>query len=212
MELFFQPMACSLASRIAFYEAGIPANFVRVNLKEKKTVDGRDFLAINGRGQVPTLLCDDGEVLTENVAVLEYIADLKPEAGLAPQGKDRAHMRKWLGLINSELHTGALEPLLSTTSPAPAEARAYLIDRARKALTFIDAALGTRDWLAGQYSVADIYLAVVVSWLQAPAMFKGKDPIKLAEYPNIQAHQQRVLARPAAGKGFQEELDFYRAA
>jgi len=212
MELFFQPMACSLASRIALYEAGIPASYVRVNLKEKKTVDGRDFLAINARGQVPALVCADGEVLTENIAVLEYIADLKPEAGLAPQGKDRAQMRKWLGLINSELHTGALEPVLSTTTPAPTEARAYLLDRARRALTYIDAALGTRDWLAGQYSIADIYLAVVVSWLQAPAMVKGKDPIKLADYPNIQAHQQRVLARPAAGKGFQEELAIYRAA
>jgi glutathione S-transferase len=212
MELFFQPMACSLATRIALYEAGIPATFVRVNLTEKKTADGRDFLAINGRGQVPALKIDDGEVLTENIAVLEYVADIRPEAGLAPQGRDRVRLRKWLGLINSELHTAALEPVLSTTNPAPAEAKAYLLERGRKAMEYIDAALAGRDWLTDSYSIADMYLAVVVSWLQSPKMKEAKQPILLANYPNIQAHNKRVFSRPAAGKALGEELALYRAA
>jgi glutathione S-transferase len=212
MELFFQPMACSLATRIALYEAGIPATFVRVNLKEKTTADGRDFLAINGRGQVPALKVDDGEVLTENMAVLEYVADIKPEAGLAPQGRERVRLRKWLGLINSELHTAALEPVLSTTNPAPTEAKAYLLDRARSALRHIDAALDGRDWLTDGYSIADMYLAVVVGWLQSPKMKQASKPILLADFPNIQAHNKRVFSRPAASKALGEELALYRAA
>ena len=212
MELYFRPMACSLATRIALYEAGIPTSFVRVNIKDKKTTDGRDYLSINARGQVPALRFDDGELLTENVAVLEYVADLKPEAGLAPQGRERVRMRKWLALINSEIHTGALEPVLSTTAPAPAEARIYLLDRARKVLEHIDAALDGREWLTDHYSVADMYLAVVTSWLQSPRISQAKNPIKLGDYPNIQSHQKRVFARPAASKALQEELAMYRAA
>lgn len=201
MDLYFSPLACSLASRIALYEAGVPANFV--NVKSKKTPDGRDFTEINARGQVPALRMDDGEVLTENVAVLEYIADLKPEAKLAPQGRERVRMRKWLALINSEIHVGALGPVLS--SGTPPEARAYAIERATRALKHIDAALAGREWLTDTFTVADGYLATVSNWLQAT-------PIRLADFPNLEAHQKRVFSRPAAGKALGEELALYRAA
>jgi glutathione S-transferase len=201
MDLYFSPLACSLASRIALYEAGLPANYVRI--KDKKTPEGRDYHEINARGQVPALRMDDGEVLTENVAVLEYIADLKPEAKLAPEGRERARMRKWLGLINSEIHVGALGPVLSASTPA--EAKTYAIERATKALAHIDAALAGREWLTSSYTVADAYLATVTNWLQAT-------PIKLADYPNLLEHQRRVFARPAAGKALVEEVALYRAA
>ncbi len=201
MDLYFSPLACSLASRIALYEAGLAANYVRV--KDKQTPEGRDFHEINARGQVPALRLDDGEILTENVSVLEYIADLKPEANLAPQGRERVRMRKWLGLINSEVHVGALGPVLS--SLAPAEAKAYALERATRALRHIDAHLAGRDWLTDTYSVADAYLAVVANWLQAT-------PIKLSDFPNVAGHQKRVFSRPAAGKAIAEEVALYRAA
>ena len=201
MDLYFSPLACSLASRIALYEAGLSANYVRV--KDRKTPEGRDFHEINARGQVPALRMDDGEVLTENVAVLEYIADLKPEAKLAPEGRERVRMRKWLALINSEIHVAALGPVLSSSTPA--EARSYAIERAKKALAYIDAALAGREWLTSSFTVADAYLATVTNWLQAT-------PISLTDYPNLLAHQKRVFARPAAGKAFVEEVALYRAA
>ena len=201
MDLYFSPLACSLASRIALYEAGLPANYVRV--KDKKTPDGDDFLDINARGQVPALRLDDGEVLTENVSVLEYIADLKPEARLAPEGRERVRMRKWLGLINSEVHVGALGPVLSPATPA--DAKAYAIERARKALGHIDAHLAGREWLTDSFTVADAYLATVSNWLQAT-------PVSLTDFANVAAHQRRVFMRPAAGRAVAEEVALYRAA
>ena len=141
MELFFSPLSCSLASRITMYEAGLPATFTRVDGKTKTTADGRNYLEINPRGQVPALKIGDGEVLTENVSVLEYLADQAPKSGLAPLGIERTRMRKWLAFINSEIHVGAFSAIFSST--APAEAKAYGVERAKKALMHV-----TRRWRA----------------------------------------------------------------
>jgi len=203
MELFFSPLSCSLASRITMYEAGLPATFTRVDGKTKTTADGRNYLEINPRGQVPALKIGDGEVLTENVSVLEYLADQAPKSGLAPLGIERTRMRKWLAFINSEIHVGAFSAIFSST--APAEAKAYGVERAKKALMHVDKALEGRQWLTSSFSIADVYLAVVSNWLQAT-------PIKLAEFPNVEALQKRVFSRPAAGKAVAEELALYRAA
>jgi glutathione S-transferase len=203
MELFFSPLACSLASRIALYEAGLPADYTRVDGKTKRTSNGADFLAINPRGQVPTLRTAEGEVLTENIAVLEYLADLAPKAGLAPFGMERTQMRRWLGLINSELHVSALGPILSPS--APDVVKAYAEDKARKAFAHLDRHLDGNDWLTGSYTVADIYLAVVANWAQAT-------PIRIEDYPHVKAHMKRVFARPAAAKAVGEEFEMYRAA
>ena len=203
MELFFRPLSCALASRIALYEAGLPATFTRVDGKTHKTPDGRNYLDINPRGQVPVIRTDDGEYLTENVSILEFIADLKPEAKLAPFGMDRTRMRKWLSFVNGEIHVANMSPILSKTTSD--EVRTYAVERAKKALSHIDGYLAGRQWLTDAYSVADIYLAVVSNWLQAT-------PIKLADYPNIAALQKRVFARPAAAKAVGEELELYRAA
>ena len=202
MDLYFSPLACSLASRIALYEAGLPAAYHRV--KDKTTPEGADYHTINSRGQVPVLRADDGELLTENVAILEYIADLKPEAGLAPlAARERVRMRKWLALVNSELHTSVLGPMLS--SKTPEAVKTHLRDRAVEVLTWLDLQLAGRTWLLDQYSVADIYAAVVVNWTQAL-------PIDMKAFPNLNAHRARVFARPAAAKGLAEEFAMYRAA
>jgi glutathione S-transferase len=201
MDLYFSPLACSLASRIALYEAGLSANYI--NVKTKVTPDGKDFSTVNTRGQVPALRADDGELVTENVAVLEYIADLAPAAKLAPSGRERVRMRKWLALINSELHVGVLGPMLSPKTPDAT--KAFLKDKAIATLTWIDGELAGRTWLTDQFTVADAYLAVVANWTQAL-------PIDLKQFPNVTAHKDRVFARPAAGRALAEELVLYRAA
>jgi glutathione S-transferase len=203
MELFFSPLSCSLASRITMYEAGLPATFTRVDGKTKTTADGRNYLEINPRGQVPCIKTSDGEVLTENVSVLEYIAEQAPKAGLVPTGMERTRVRKWLGFVNSELHVSALGLMFS--GRASDETKAYAAMRAKEAFAHVDKHLAGREWLTGSFSVADIYLAVVSNWTQAL-------PINLADYPNVQAHQKRVFSRPAAGKALGEEAALYRAA
>src|SRR5579863_4927731 len=107
MKLYFQPLACSMASRIALYEAGADADFDQVD-RTKKTQSGEDFHAINPMGQVPALALEGGEVLTENAAVLQRIADLYPEAKLAPPAgtPERAKVQQWLNFISTELHKG----------------------------------------------------------------------------------------------------------
>lgn len=202
MELYFSPLACSLASRIAMYEAGIPATYTRVDGKTKTTADGKNFLEVNPRGQVPALRTGEGEVVTENVAVLEYLADQAPRVGLAPSGIERTRMRKWLGFVNSELHVSSLGLMLSSKTSDATKADAA--ERAKKALTHVDRHLAGREWLTDQFTVADIYLAVVSNWTQAL-------PIKIADYPNLEAHMKRVFARPAAAKAVAEEFALYRA-
>jgi glutathione S-transferase len=203
MELFFSPLSCSMASRITMYEAGLPATYTRVDGKTKTTADGRNYLDINPRGQVPAIKTGEGEILTENVSVLEYIAEQAPKAGLVPTGIERTRMRKWLGFINSELHVSALGLMLSSRASDAAKADAAV--RAKEALKHVDRHLAGREWLTSSFTVADIYLAVVSNWTQAL-------PIKLDDYPNVLAHQKRVFSRPAAGKAVAEEMALYRAA
>lgn len=204
MELFYSPLSCSLASRITLYEADLPADYVRVDGKTKTTSDGRNYLDINPRGQVPALKIEGGEVLTENVSVLQYLGELAPAAGLVPSSSiERTRMRKWLGFINSELHVSALGLMFS--SRASDATKADAAERARQALAHLDSHLAGRDWLTDGYTVADAYLAVVSNWTQAL-------PVKLDAYPNVLAHQKRVFARPAARRAMTEEAALYQAA
>ena len=119
MDLYFSPMACSLATRIALYEAGAEANFLEVDPKTKTVLrDGSDFRAVNPLGLVPTLRTDDGEVLTENAAILQYVADRFPDANLGtPPGMHRSRLHQWLCFIGTELHKGLFIPILDKTAP-----------------------------------------------------------------------------------------------
>jgi glutathione S-transferase len=198
MELFYSPLSCSLASRITLYEAGLDADYTRVDGKTKTTSDGRNYLEINPRGQVPALKIEGGEVLTENVSVLQYLGELAPAAALVPaSGIERTRMRKWLGFVNSELHVSALGLMFS--SRASDASKADAAERARHALAHLD------KHLTDSYTVADAYLAVVSNWTQAL-------PVKLDAYPNVLAHQKRVFARPAAKRAMMEEAALYQAA
>lgn len=119
MQFFFAPFACSLASHIALREANLDVEFRQVVLGTKRTITGDDFLAISPKGQVPALLLDDGTLLTEGPAVLQFIADLRPESGLAPQvgAPERYHMQAWLNYIATEIHKLVFWPTFNPESP-----------------------------------------------------------------------------------------------
>jgi glutathione S-transferase len=203
MNLYFSPLACSLASRITLYETGHPAEFHRVDTKAGKTAAGEDYRKINPKGLVPAVRTDDGHVLTENAAILQYLADLAPHARLAPQGFARYQLQQWLSFIGSELHKTVFTPLLSPSFPA--EARAKAIADAPSRLAYLNDHLTGRDWLLDDFSVADAYLAAVLNWNTAVKL-------DFTPYPAIQAYQARLMTRPAVQKAVKEEFALFQPA
>ena len=188
MKLYYSAASCSLASNIALHEAGIAYDKVAVDLKSHKTEDGADFYALNDKGYVPFLVLDNGEGLSEGVAILQYIADQKPEAGIAPPNGTLARIRlqEWLTFINSEVH----KTLGSMFNPAMhAETRAATIEKASKTLDYLSKKLTGREYLLDTFSVADGYLFTVLNWCQWLS-------IDLAKWPLLTAYQARVSARP----------------
>ncbi len=193
MKLYHSPASCSLSPCIALYEAGIPVELIKVDMKQKLTADGRNYLQINPFGYVPALELDNGEMLVEGPANFQYIADLKPEANLAPANGTLARYRlqSALAFINSELHKALgvmFAPNLSD------EEKTGMRKRANFRLSQYEAQWGDRQWVMGEaYSVADGYQFVVLNWLQFVGM-------SLSDYPNLDAHWHRVAARPATQK------------
>ena len=135
MELYFAPLACSMSTRIALAEAGAAIDLVEVDTHAKRVLTtGADYCAVNPLGYVPALRLDDGTVLTENSAILQYIADQYPEAQLAPPASDRigrAKLRQWLSFIGAELHKGLMTPLLGDKTPH--EVKAWTLEQIRPA-------------------------------------------------------------------------------
>jgi glutathione S-transferase len=202
MNLYFSPMACSLASRIVLYEAGADAAYTYVDTHAKRTQDGADYLAVNPMGQVPALRTDDGVVLTENTAVLQYIADRFPDAGLAPpSGIARAKLQQWLGFIGTELHKGLFSPLLDPK--APADVKAYTRAKAALRLGLLEKHLASNDYLLDRFTVADAYLTTVLNW----APYCGVD---LAEWPAVNAYHRRMAARSSIARAIEEEFAMYK--
>src|SRR5258707_1007651 len=138
MDLYFSPLACSLATRIALYEAGAAANYLEVDPKTKVVQnDGSDFRKVNPLGLVPTLRTDDGLVLTENAAILQYVADRFPQAGIATgPGMERSKLHQWLCFIGTELHKGLFVPVLDKT--APAERKTYILGKRLSRLDYLE--------------------------------------------------------------------------
>jgi glutathione S-transferase len=189
MKLFTRPGTCSLATDIALREAAIPFDLVKVSRHTGKTSDGVDFNEINSKGYVPALVLDGGEVLTENAALLQYIADLNPAAKLAPPAGtlERYRLTEWLAYINSEIHK-SFSPLFMPN--APEDLKQYARANLAKRVGWLAERLGTRPFLLGeQFSVADAYLFVVLTW--SPHV-----SFDLSPWPNLLAFQERVAARP----------------
>jgi glutathione S-transferase len=198
MKLYFSPGACSLSPHIVAREAGIELTLEKVDTAAKKTHDGRDFWAINPKGYVPALELDDGEVLTEGPAIVQYLADQRPHTGLAPANgtRERYRLQEVLGYINSELHK-TYSPLFNpkTLPETRQEREAYL----QKRYALIEKTLAGRSYLLGEtFTVADAYLFTVTNW----AKFLKLD---LSAHPNVLAFHERVSTRPAVQAALEAE-------
>lgn len=198
MKLYYAPGACSLSPHIVLREAGYDPELVKVDLRTKKTADGGDFLKINPTGYVPVLELDDGSLLTEGPAIVQYIADLKPAAGLAPANGSRARydLQSWLNFVSTELHK-SYSPLFKpdSTDDQKNAARA-LLDRR---YAYMAEVMAGRDYLVGNsFSVADAYFFVVNSWA---AYVK----VDLSGWPSVVEFQKRIAARPGVQAALKAE-------
>ena len=198
MKLFLKPGAGSLASHIVLEEIGRPYETETVDLAKKVTASGADFLALNPKGYVPALLLDDGDLLTEGPAILQYLADLAPELNLAPANgsKARYQLQSWLTFIGTEIHKN-FSPFFNPA--ATPEMKSQATANLQRRLGYVNDQLAGRDFLLGQtFSVADAYLFTVVGWAQ----FIQLD---LSAWPNITAFLARVAARPAVQRALKAE-------
>lgn len=190
MKLYFSPGACSLASHIALREAGLPFELVKTNVRDQTTSDGGSFTTINPKGYVPALGLDDGEVLSEGAAILQYIADRKPTARLAPPSgtMPHYHLLEWLNFIVSELHKG-FGPLLRPGADEAGKASAR--ERLGKRFAYTANHLASRQYLVGDhFTVADAYLYTVLTWTKLSG-------IDLSTWPVLVAYRDRIQQRPA---------------
>jgi len=207
MDLFYSPLACSMSARIALIEAGASVNPLEVDPHTKRLLaTGEDYRAINPLGYVPALRLDDGTVLTENAAILQFIADAHPAAGLAPLESDRparAKLRQWLSFIGAELHKGLMIPLLGRETPP--EVKAWTVAKYSSRLAYLDGRLEGREFLLDRFSVADAYLATILNWTQATP------EIDLAAYPNVKAYLERMRQRPSVAAALTVEVPLFRA-
>jgi glutathione S-transferase len=189
MKLFYMPGACSLAPHIAFREAGLPVELVQVD-RSKKTSTGEDYLGINVKGAVPAVKLDDGQVLTEAAVIQQYIADKVPAKKLAPAAgtPERYRLQEWLNYIASELHKG----IGQLFNPAMPDDYKEAVKKGLVARQFahVEKALAGRDYLMGDFTIADGYLFTVMNWTNF-------HKIDLTAFPNITAFMKRVAARPA---------------
>lgn len=205
MDLYFSPLACSLATRIALYEAGADANYLEVDPKTKIVQnDGSDFRKINPLGLVPTLRSDDGQVLTENAAILQYVADRFPQSGIGTEaGIQRSRLHQWLCFIGTELHKGLFVSLLDRK--ASQEVKTYVLDKNLSRLDHLENYLKGREYLLDHFTVADAYLVTVINWTMATP------PIELAKWPALKAYYERLRTRPSIAKAIAEEFELYKA-
>jgi len=189
MKLYISPGACSLSPHIVVSEAGINVELEKVNLAEHKTASGQDYMTINPKGYVPALRLDDGNVLTEGPAIVQYLADQKPASGLIPAAGslDRYRVQEWLNFIGTELHKNFGALFNKATPDATKEtAKANITKR----LAYLNDRLAGKQYLMGStFTVADAYAFTIVNWTN----FVGID---LKPYPNLAAYMARVAARP----------------
>jgi glutathione S-transferase len=166
--------------------------------------DGADFYQVNPLGLVPTLRTDEGLVLTENAAILQYVADRFPQAGIATgPGMARSRLHQWLCFIGTELHKGLFVPVLD--KKAPPEVKTYILGKGLSRLDYLEKYLEGREFLLDHFSVADAYLVTVINWTMATP------PIELAKWPVVKAYYERLRARPSIAKAVAEEFKLYQA-
>ena len=198
MKLFYSPGACSVAPHIVLLEAGLAFTMEKTDLRTKKTATGSDYYAINSKGAVPTLQLDDGRVLTEGPAIVQYLADQKPESGLAPRAGtfERYQLMEMLNYITSEVHKG-YSPLFNPKISADWKASA-LVNLGKK-LDWLSGFLGSKTFLMGTtFTVADAYLFTVLRWSEHVGVDLGKWPV-------LTAYRSHVAQRPAVQEALKAE-------
>ncbi len=197
MKLYYSPGACSLSPHIALLEAGIAHELIKVDLKAKKLEDGSDFLRVNLKGQVPVLVLDNGEQLTEGPVIVQAIADKAVAKKLVPAAgtSERYHLQEWLNFVTSELHKN-FSPLFQPTLSD--EAKAFFRNRLLDKFKYVDGKLDGKDYLMGSFSVADGYLYVMLRWADAMKL-------DLASMKNLTAYKARMAARPKVQEALKSE-------
>jgi glutathione S-transferase len=198
MKLFYFSGACSLSPHIVLIELGLPYTLEKVDFATKKTASGLDYLTINSKGAVPALQLDDGRVLTEGPAIVQYLADQKPDSGLAPRAGtfERYQLMEMLNYITSEVHKG-FSPLFNPKISADWKASA--IANLEKKFDWLSASLKDKPFLMGNtFTVADAYLFTVLKWT-------GHLKIDLSPWPLLTAYQARVAQRPKVQQALKEE-------
>jgi glutathione S-transferase len=198
MKLYFSPGACSLSPHIVAREAGIPLVLEQVDTKTKKTKSGDDFWSVNAKGAVPALVLDNGETLTEGPAIVQYLAELKPESGLMPKPGSFARYRvlEWLNFISTEIHK-QFTPLFKADTPE--DYKPIARDNLMKSFTLVEKHLTGKQYLVDNtFTVADAYLFVIANWLRL-------QHIDIAQWPSVKAFHARVRARPAVQEALTAE-------
>ncbi|WP_290903061.1 glutathione transferase GstA [Aquabacterium sp.] len=198
MKLYLKPGACSLSPHIVLQELGLAHETETVDLAKKVTASGANYFDINPKGYVPALTLDDGTLLTEGPAIVQYLADLHPDAKLAPPNGSlaRYQLQSWLTYIGTELHKN-FTPFFNPAATAETKAQAGAMLQRRFAL--VESELASKSYLMGEdFTVADAYLFTVTSW----AKFVQFD---LSAFPQLQAFQTRVAARPAVQRALKAE-------
>jgi glutathione S-transferase len=190
MKLYFTPAACSLAVHIVLREAGFQFDLDKVDLASKKTEGGSDFLSVNPKGYVPALQLDDGQILTEDQVILQYLADQKPESGLAPKfgSMERYRLMEWLAFVATEVHKG-FGPFWNPATPEATKQNALALLSRR--FEYLATALSSKPWLMGHsYTIVDPYLYTVLRWADY-------HNIDLSKWPLLTGYMDRIAARPA---------------
>jgi len=197
MQLYYSPGACSLASHIILRETGHNFKLIKVDLASKAIDTGGDFKQVNPHGYVPALKLENNEVLTEGVAIMQYLADQSPDAHLVPKNGtfERARLQEKLNYLTTELHK-SFTPLFSKL---PEEEKKKAIKNVETKLDFISAQLSDKDYLLGdEFSIADAYLFVITNWT-------GLTGIDLEKWPNIISFSQRVAKRESVQESMRAE-------
>ena len=198
MKLYYAPGACSLSPHIVSKELGLPISLQKVNTKDKSMEGGGDFWQVNAKGYVPTLELDNGERLTEGPAIVQYLADQKPDAGLAPKNGtlERYRLQEWLNFLTSEVHK-QFSPLFRPNTPE--DYKPVAKENLAKRFDWLDQQLAGKEYLLGsKFSVADAYLFTLLRWTKPTQ-------IDLAKWPNLKAYVERVGARPKVKEALKAE-------
>lgn len=198
MKLYYNPGACSLSPHIVLCEAGYKYDAEKVDLKTKKTDAGKDFSAISDKGAVPLLILDNGEQLSEGVAIVQYLADQKPESNLAPKNgtMERVRLQEWLNYIATELHKSHS---ILFGPEAKSTAAEINVGKIKKCYDYISAKLQGKKYLMGdQFTVADAYLFTILGWHKAAN-------IDLASWPVLAEYHKRISERPKVQEAMKAE-------